>query len=271
MLGKLAARDEMKRAEREVAGINAADYSEALDRGLAVLTAFDIQNARMTQADLARKLDLPRATVRRSLITLVHLGYLVADGRTYHLTPKVLGIASAYLTTNPVSRVLQPLCEQLCAEFTTSCTVAVLEGEDAVMIARALPQQSLTLGAGIGFRIPASHSALGRVLLSALDEDEHRHPLSADRFRPSTAHTVTNSAQIEAAIEAVRVQGYAYVANEVEAGFHSVAVPLRRWDGRQIAALNVGARIEHLSPDRMHDHVRTRLQEKAKEVQPHLV
>lgn len=270
-MGRLGVRDEKKRAERDIEGINPADYSEALERGLAVFAAFDAQDARLTQADLARKLDLPRATVRRSLVTLVHLGYMEADGRTYRLTPKVLGIASAYLTTNPVSRILQPMCERLSAEFGTSCTVAVLEREDAVMIARALPHQSLTVGLGMGYRIPASRSALGRVLLSSLGEGERHHLLDATRSAEGAAITGKEHARIEAAIAEIREQGYSYVANEVDSGFHSVAVPLRRWDGQQIAALNIGATLDHLSAEDMQERVRIRLQAIAEEVQSQLI
>lgn len=269
-VGKLVERDEKRRAQRKITGVNSSDYSEALERGLAVLRAFDAQHVRMTQADLARKIDLPRATVRRSLMTLVHLGFLIVDGRTYQLTPKVLTLASAYLTTNPVSRVLQPVCEELCSEFGASCTVAVLDGTDAVMIARALPHETLSLGTGIGFRVPASHSALGRVLLSAL-EDDRRRAVIAVQPGDFTADTVTAPEQIEAAVAHVQEAGYAYVANEVEIGFHSVAVPLRRWDRRAIAALNLGTRVEHLSADDMRNRVRLRLQQRAEEVQSQLI
>jgi IclR family pca regulon transcriptional regulator len=84
-LGKLVERDQVKRAQRQTVGANPSDYSEALERGLAVLGAFDAEHDRMTQADLAKRLHLPRATVRRSLTTLVHLGFLTVDGRTYRL------------------------------------------------------------------------------------------------------------------------------------------------------------------------------------------
>ncbi|HEY4457882.1 MAG TPA: helix-turn-helix domain-containing protein, partial [Pseudonocardiaceae bacterium] len=225
-----------------------------LDRGLAVLNAFEDGQERLTQAQLARKLDLPRATVRRALLTLAHLGYLVADDRAFRLAPKVLTLASAYLTTNPVSSVLQPECDRLAETFQTSCTAAVLDGASAVMIARALPRQALPIGQGIGFQVPATRSALGLVLLAGLDEARR----GAYDVEPARVAEVVE-------------RGYAYVANDVEAGFHSVAVALRRWDGTPIAALNVGATIERLPERDMIERVLPVLRETAERLQPLLL
>ena len=265
-MAKLNARDEARRSAREVDGNNRADYSEALERGLLVLTAFDHSEERLTQAQLARKLELPRATVRRALLTLTHLGYVIPDDRSYRLGPKVLTLATAYLTTNPVSHVLQPVCDTLAEKFQASCTTAVLDGAAAVMIVRALPRHTLPIGQGIGFQVPAVRSALGLVLLSGLDE-ERRH-----------RYLVTHSGLDEEAVEALAVKiaevataGQAYVAHDVEAGFHSVAVPLRRWDGTVIAALNVGTNVERISELEMHERVLPVLRETADTLQSRLV
>ena len=265
-MAKLNARDEARRASREVDAASRADYSEALERGLLVLTAFTRGEERLTQSQLARKLGIPRATVRRALLTLTHLGYVVAEDKAYRLAPKVLSLATAYLTTNPVSQVLQPVCDALAEEFQASCATAVLDGPAAVMVARALPRQSLPIGHGIGFQVPATRSALGRVLISGLDPEQGRRYLLANE-----ALDEESLAQIQDVLARVRAQGYAYVAHDVEAGFHSVAVPLRRWDGIQIAALNVGSNVERLSEEDMLERVLPVLQETSRKLQPQLV
>jgi IclR family transcriptional regulator, pca regulon regulatory protein len=265
-MAKLNERDEAKRASREVDEANRADYSEALDRGLRVLTAFERSEERLTQSQLARKLGLPRATVRRALLTLTHLGYVVTEDKTYRLAPRVLTLATAYLTTNPVSRVLQPACDALAEEFQASCTTAVLDGAVAVMVARALPRHPLPIGQGLGFQVPAARSALGRVLISGLDDEQRRAYLLGN-----VTTDEDSLRQIEAELAQVRAQGYAYVAHEVETGFHSIAVPLRRWDDIQIAALNVGSNIERLAADDMLQRVLPVLQATATKLQPQLV
>jgi IclR family pca regulon transcriptional regulator len=266
VVAKLNQRDASRRENRQVDANNRADYSEALERGLLVLTAFDRGEERLTQAQLARKLDLPRATVRRALLTLTHMGYVVAEDKVYRLAPTVLTLAAAYLTTNAVSRILQPACDVLADEFQASCTAAVLDGSAAVMIARALPRRSLAVGQGIGFRVPATRSALGRVLLSGLDVEQRRRHLRDNRTDDDEP-----LAEVEALLSDVETRGHAYVAHEVEAGFHSVAVPLRRWDDTQIAALNVGSSVEQLSREEMLERVLPVLLATARKLQPQLV
>jgi len=103
---RLNPQDAAARAARALP-TDTGDFSEALARGLQVMTAFDEDRRRMTLADAARAVGLPRATVRRTLTTLVYLGYMKQDGRTYELTPRILELAAAYLSSNVGSAVLQ--------------------------------------------------------------------------------------------------------------------------------------------------------------------
>ena len=161
-------------AERRAENDYGADFSEALARGITIITAFNAERRQMTLSDVARAVDLPRATARRALYTLARLGYVETEGRLYRLMPKVLKFASAYLTSNPVSTILQPACERLAVQAKTTCSVAVLDGTEVVMVARAVPAQPATIGLGVGYRLPAYCSSLGRVLLSALPERSGR-------------------------------------------------------------------------------------------------
>jgi IclR family transcriptional regulator, pca regulon regulatory protein len=259
-MGRLADRDGAARQRRQlVGGADAADFSEALARGLAVLAAFDSEHQRLTQADLARLLGLSRATVRRAVLTLEHLGYLVADGRLYRLSPRVLQLAASYLTSNAISAVVQPACDRICARVGESCTVAVLDGADVIMIARAVPQRLIAVGSGIGYRVPMVTSALGKVLLAHLTPDERTARLAAVGHRD------------EDAFDGIRRDGYCYVANDVEVGFHSIAVPLRRWDGTLVAAMNVGCGTERISPEAMRTEVLDLLRASADDLRGQLI
>ena len=216
-------------------------------------------------------MDLPRATARRALLTLVALGFVAAEGRQFRLTPRVLRLASAYLTSNVVSTLLQPACDRIAREIGESCTVAVLEGDEAVMIARALPLQLVPAGAGIGYRLPAYCSALGRVMLAALPPEEVTAYLHRTSLEAITPFTSTNRRTLEAAIASVRAEGYCYVDQEAEAGFRSIAVALRRFDGTVVAALNIGARVEQADREKMTGHYLDRLRAEAAELSGHLI
>lgn len=260
-MGRLAEKDSAARRDRQLASAqNAADFSEALARGLAVMSAFGPDRRRLTQADLARELGLSRATVRRAVLTLEHLGYLVADGRTYELTPQVLRLANSYLTSNVAGLLIQPVCDRICGELGEACSVAVLDGPDAVMIARSVPNHLLQVGTGIGYRTPAGISSLGKVLLAHLPSEE----------RATKLELVPDAPDPEV-LDRIQRDGYSYVADDVEQGAHSIAVPLRRWDDRVVAALHVGCRIERISTEVMHGDVLQLLKEAADELHDQLM
>lgn len=208
------------------------------------MVTFDGTRRTQTLSEVATVVGLPRATARRALLTLVALGYVALDGRRFHLTPRVLRLATAYLTSNAVSTLLQPACDRIAAAVGESCTAAVLEGDEVVMIARALPAQLVPAGVGIGYRLPSYCSALGRVLLAALPDDAVADRLARMTLAAITPYTLTDPAAICAAVAAARDQGYCFVDQEAEHGFRSVAVPLRKFDGTVVAALNIGARAE---------------------------
>ena len=258
-------------SDRRRAAALGPDHSEALARGLQILTAFDASHRAQSLSQLAAHVGLPRATARRALLTLVALGYVELEDRQFRLTPRVLRLASAYLTSNPVSTLLQPACDRIAREVGESCSAAVLERDDVVMVARAVPAQLMPIGAGIGFRLPAYCSALGRVLLAALPDDAVAAYLARTPLAAITPNTLTRPAAIANAIAIVRQAGFCLADQEAEPGFRSVAVPIRRFDGTVIAALNIGARAEAADVATMTGSFLQRLQEAAAELTGFLV
>lgn len=266
----------MPRLKRSIAGqprIGAADsdFLEALARGLRVIEVFDQDRKQLTLSDVAKAVDLPRASVRRTLHTLVHLGYAELNDRLFRLKPRVLALARAYLQSNSVTDILQPALEQLSEEVNESCSAAVLDGEDIMMIAHASPKRIIPVSAQIGFRVPAIASALGRVLLASLDDDELGAFLSRNHPRKLTQTTVLDKSALRRAILKVRKDGYAVVDQEVEPGFCSIAVPLRKSDGRTIASLNIGVHSARTPIETMNGAYLAKLRELAGRLQEQLI
>jgi IclR family pca regulon transcriptional regulator len=247
------------------------DFLEALARGLRVLETFSQDRKQLTLSDIAKLVDLPRASVRRTLHTLVQLGYAEMDDRLFRLTPRVLMLARAYLLSNAVSDILQPALERLSKEINESCSAAVLDGEDIMMIAHASPKRVIPVSAQIGFRLPAVATALGRILLAALDDRQLDKFLSHVLPKKVTKSTIVDKKELRKAILKVREDGYALADQEVEIGFRSIAVPLRKLDGRIIAALNVGVHSERMPLKAMHCHFFPRLHALADELQRQLI
>ena len=263
----------VKRAESEQrdAETMGPDYLESLARGLRVIQAFDRDRRELTLSDAARLVDLPRASVRRTLHTLVQLGYVEADERLFRLTPRILTLASAYLLSNPIVDVLQPAVEQISQQVKEACSAAVLDGDDVVMIAHASPHRMINVSAQIGLRLPAAASSLGRVLLAARDDKELEKLLNRIQLRKLTDVTLVNKAELRKTIQKVRSDGFSLVDQEVEVGFRSISVPLKRLDGRAIAALNIGVHIERVPLVTMHNVFLPKLRETADALQRQMI
>ena len=249
----------------------ATDFIESLDRGLRVLEIFGGSRQPMTLSDIARAADLPRATARRILFTLERAGFVATDGKLFRLMPRVLTLASAFLASSHVVSVLQPALDRLSSEAQEISSMAILDGNDAVFIARASPTRVFSAGIDIGYRLPAFCTSVGRVLLSRLPDDELAAALGRMPLAALTPFTVTDRRKLLKTILADRAQGYSLVDREAEPGFRSVSVPIRRYDGDIVAAINMGAHVDRVSAEEMVARFLPRLQETAASVKSLLV
>lgn len=249
----------------------ATDFIESLDRGLRVLELLGGGQQPMTLSDLAKAADLPRATARRILFTFERAGFVESDGKLFRLTPRVLMLASSYLASNHVVSVLQPALDKLSSEAQEISSMAILDGNDVVFIARASPTRIFSAGIDIGYRLPSFCTSVGRVLLSRLLDDELAAALKAMNPAALTPFTVTDRKTLLKTIIADRAQGYSLVDREAEPGFRSISVPVRRYDGAIIAAVNMGAHVDRVSAAEMVDRFLPLLRETAASVKSMLV
>ncbi|HEX9206859.1 MAG TPA: IclR family transcriptional regulator C-terminal domain-containing protein [Steroidobacteraceae bacterium] len=214
------------------------DYVQSLARGLAVIAAFDAEHPTLGLAGIAARTGLSRAAVRRLMLTLQHLGYVRSLGREYALSPRVLELGFGCLGSLKLSDLAQPLIEQLAQRLNHSCSVAVLDGQSIVYVLRVPVRRVMTVALGVGARLPAVATSMGRVLLAGLPPAALDDWLAGCRPARHTPHTVTDLRRLRRIVRDVQTQGYAYVEQELELGLCSIAVPVRDREGRVIAALN---------------------------------
>ncbi len=216
------------------------DYVQSLSRGLTVLQAFNAERPAMTLADMARATGLTRATARRLLLTLVALGYVCTDGRTFELTPRVLDLGFAYVSSLQLPDIAQPFMEALSDRVHESVSASVLDGAQIVYVARVNTQRIMGISLAIGSRLPAAWTSMGRVLLAGLSDEQLDGFLDGLVITELTPQSITDIDALRTEVLAVRTQGYALVDQELEEGIRSVAAPLRDRRGRTLAAINVG-------------------------------
>jgi len=258
-------------AEQKQIENSGPEFLEALARGLRVIETFNHERRQLALGDIAKLVNLPRASVRRTLHTLVAMGYAEVNGRLFRLRPRILELARAYLQSSVITDVLQPAIERLSEAIGESCSAAVLDGQDIIMIAHASPQRMIPVSAQIGFRLPAFATSLGRVMLAALDDRELDQFLSRLQPRKLTKFTILDKSELRKAILNVRKTGYAIADQEAEIGFRSIAISLRKHDGKVIGAVNVGVHSERTALKAMHGQFFGKLQALATELQQQLI
>src|SRR5262249_47294367 len=161
--------------------------------------AFGARAAPMTLSEIAAAAALPRATARRILFTLQHAGYVASDGRQFALTPHVLTLAGVYLRSNPIVAVLQPVLDHIAIAAQEISSLAVLDADDVVFIARGSPTRIASGGVDIGYRLPSFCTAVGRAMLGRLGDAELKASLGAMKREALTPQSVTDPKRVFAA------------------------------------------------------------------------
>ncbi|WP_230530930.1 IclR family transcriptional regulator domain-containing protein [Microvirga roseola] len=217
------------------------DFVASLEKGLLVIEAFDASRPRLTLSDVAKLTGITRAAARRYLRTLTRLNYADFDGRYFSLSPRILRLGYAYLSSTSLSMRLQPFLERVSEETGESSSAAILDGDEIVYIARAATRRIMSIGLGVGSRLPAYCTSLGRAILANRPEAEIEAYLARVRLEAKTPKTVTSKAELRRLLEETRSRGYAIVNEELELGLRSIAVPLVQKNGQVTIALNISA------------------------------
>ena len=230
------------------------EFMTTLAKGLAVLGAFGRQRPTMTLSEAAQVADLSRATARRVLRTLTLLGYVEQDGRTFSLSPQILDLGFAYLSTQSwIDRAL-PLMRELSERLGESCSAAILQDSDIVYVARVPARRIMSAALSVGSRLPALHTALGRILFGYLDEAEIWRRLKSQRIEAYTPQTITDLQALFDRIRADRAQRFSIVDEELERGLRALAVPVLDRSGQAVGAINLSTHSTRTTRNEMREH-----------------
>jgi len=227
------------------------DFIAGLGKGLAVIECFDDEHTQLTIAGVAAKTDLSRAAARRCLLTLQELGYVNYSSNLFRLTPRVLRLGYAYIASSELPQIIQPHLERLSGQIRESCSASILDGGEILYVARAATKRIMSVSLGVGTRLPAYCTSMGRVLLAALDSEEATKRIASFRRISFTPHTRTRKEELSDILRGVRKDGYCVVDQELEIGLVSMAVPVLNNAGQTVAALNIGAQSARVNAGEM--------------------
>ena len=244
------------------------NFMTSLARGLIVIQAFTQATPQMTISQLSIKTGLSRAAVRRCLYTLTKLGFAGAeDGQRYSLRPRMLSLSHTYTTSSNLTTAAQPILERMSQTFRESFSVATLDGDDIVYVARTqVSSRVMAVDLHIGSRLPAYCTSMGRVLLAHLPPDQLESYLARIDLVPHTTRTITSMDKFRLSLRSVRRLGYALVDQELEVGLRSLAVPVYAPNGRVVATVNLSGSAPRLPVFDMQTHFLAPLRNAATEI-----
>jgi IclR family pca regulon transcriptional regulator len=241
-------------------------YVQSFARGLEVIRSFSASAPRQTLTEVATRTGLTRAGARRILLTLQTLGYVESDGKLFVLTPRILDLGFAYLSSMPIWNVAEPVMENLVEQVKESCSAGVLEGTDIVYVLRVSTRKIMRNSLGVGSRLPAYCTSIGRMLLAGLPDAQVLQLLRASPIEARTRHTVTDVDALLAKVQQARRQGWCLVNQELEEGLVSMAAPIVDRTGATIAAMNISGQANRTPPRQMQEAMLPALREAAREV-----
>jgi IclR family pca regulon transcriptional regulator len=243
------------------------DFVTALARGLAVLLALSDKKRRMSIAQVSHRTGIPRAAARRSLHTLAKLGFVAADdARRYYLRPRVLSFSHGYLSSSPIAVLAQPILDRLGESLHEACSLATLDGDEIVYLARSASSRIMSPTLNVGRRLPAYCTSIGHVMLAHLPDDELERYLARVRFHPFTAYTPDSVEKLFPLLAAVRDSGLAFASQLMEPRLCTLAVPVRDAAGNYVAGINVIVQGRLVDRDEMAERFYRPLQQAALEL-----
>jgi IclR family pca regulon transcriptional regulator len=231
------------------------DFVASLRKGLDVLTSFSRQHSKLTLSEVARLTGSSPASARRSLHTLHALDYLESDGKRFWVAPRALLVAHAYIASRPTPQLAQPLLDALAERTRQSASMGKLLDDDVIIIARSTARRSLSTGLGIGSRLPAYCSALGRVVLASLPPAEAARRVRSMKRVALTEKTIHEADAVLERVERCRREGWAGADGELELGVRSMAVPVFDREGGSVGGLSISVRAERLTMAEFRDEL----------------
>lgn len=202
------------------------EFVQSLAKGLSVIEAFGAGVPAMTLSEVARKVGLTPGSTRRVLLTLERLGYVASESGRYALLPQTLRLGYAYLSSLPLTTLVQPVLTRLTLEVDESCTLAMLDGSDVVFVARSAARRLKQDYMVIGGRLPAHATSFGKVLLAFLPARDCDRVLGTTDLPAVTARTITKQADLRQELAGIRERGWALNDQESMLNLRSIAVPI---------------------------------------------
>ena len=228
-----------------------AKDSAAVERALAMLEAVARRAGGLTNAELSRKLKIPKSSASYLLRTLEHHGYLrrEAESGRYRLGVKVLALSEGVLSGLDIRQVALPILRHLVEHVHLTCHLAILDRGEAVYIEKVEAPGFIKMDTWVGRRMDVHATSVGKALIAWLPEEEVAVLARQRGLRKRTPKTITVLSRLHKELEKVRERAYAVDDEENNLGVRCVAAPIFNSEGGVEASLGVSGATNQLDAE----------------------
>jgi len=244
------------------------EWIAGLEKGLSVIEAFDAEHPRMTATEVGRRCNLTRTAARRYLRTLTHLGYVSSDGKLYWLMPRTLRLGHAFIDSTRLPKLVQPHLQRITQGTEEIAYLGVLDGSEAIFLARSGSPRHTAGGYWPGTRVPAQVTAVGMAILASWPDAALDAWLDGRTLPAFTSYTLANTEQLKAALKHFREQGWALSEQQLDLNYRGVAVPLLDRNNAVHGAISITMPINREESDHALERVLPVMLEVAKNLRP---
>ncbi|MCQ9425681.1 IclR family transcriptional regulator [Pseudomonas sp. LJDD11] len=230
----------------------------ALARGLSVLGLFNAQVRALSIQEIAERLQVSTSAIYRILVTLTHMGYLNKLNSHYELGARVVSDGFSYLASRDIVDVAMPALNALRDRTSLSCHLSIREHTDSLYLYRAFAAQRLSVNIPVGTRIACHCTAMGRMLLTALDDARlgalYQH-IRLDDYPPPAPRTLP---ELQSMIRQDRERGWVVHRSDYST---AIATVIRDHTGQVTAAINLSGPDAVMDPEGATERFQTLLLE----------
>jgi IclR family acetate operon transcriptional repressor len=227
--------------------------SAAVERALAMLEAVSQVSDGLSNAEISRKLNIPKSSASYILRTLEAQGYLTRDSESgkYRVGLKILSLSRGALGGLDVRGVALPVMRHLTHQTGLTCHLAVLDGSDAVYIEKVEPEGFIRMDTWVGRRMRVHATSVGKAIVAYLPQDQLEEILRKSGMEKRTPKTISTVPRLLKELEKVRAQGYAVDDEENNLGARCVGAPVFDERGSIEASLGLSGTTQQVSPQTM--------------------
>jgi IclR family acetate operon transcriptional repressor len=224
----------------------------ALQRGLSLLQLFTLSERGMTAKEVARRSSLPVSTVHRFLVNLESAGFLKCSGEgLYHLGVGCFAIGHAALGQLDIRRLSLPYLQELNRQTRETIHLTVRHGLSAVYVDKLDSPEQLRIHSRIGAAVPLHCTAVGKVMLAFMPEEEGEKVVRQLELKRLTPNTVGSVQELQAELNRTRKNGYACDLEENELHIRCIAAPIWDHTGNVHASVSITAPVVRMPVNRM--------------------